>query len=459
MKTKRTKRKNKYTELRAAIAAVRKVNKGLLAVLPQWKYGSGGETPPPQVKENVAAFFREHGKEGEEAVAAFLDALARFTFDEFPRNWPEVWRMVHSSREIQCRLRRHFPDNAFFDRVFHEEYSFFKAITPTARRERSRAYWELLRKIAGYSRRVLAQMVENAVAQCKTTRDYLSYNIGSRPEVPDGGAVGYEGWIWWEGNDGDAWTFVAASGPGLVYCAVNGNVLYNCDNRTMNNRVLNAFADLDARTVTVRRGWNRFEAFTRKGWGGMASATTGAFSWPGSKSLTVNFAGGESTDPNAYVLVCDRTVDAENGKDLVSATGDATLDGRDWMPRFGDVQVAAGATLNLGAALSCASLGGSGAVCGNVAVERVGVEARGFAGPLAVDGDVTLSQGLVELVGGEALRTAESLPVLTATGAIRGAEGLTVVSDGRHAFSARVSADGKSILLTCHRQGLMLLFR
>ena len=94
MKTKRSKRKNKYTELRAAIAAVRKVNKGLLRVLPQWpeRWGEkgcrrdGGST----VKENVAAFFREHGKEGEEAVAAFLDALARFTFDEFPCNWPEV---------------------------------------------------------------------------------------------------------------------------------------------------------------------------------------------------------------------------------------------------------------------------------------------------------------------------------------------------------------------------------
>ena len=176
MKTKRTKRKNKYTELRAAIAAVRKVNKGLLRVLPQWPEGwgcrgdrdstGGGST----VKENVAAFFREHGKEGEEAIAAFLDALARFTFDEFPRNWPEVWRMVHSSREIQWRLRRHFPDNAFFDRVFHEEYSFFKAITPTARKERSRAYWELLRKIAGYSRRVLAQMGENAVRSLEGER-------------------------------------------------------------------------------------------------------------------------------------------------------------------------------------------------------------------------------------------------------------------------------------------------
>ena len=183
MKTKRTKRKNKYTELRAAIAAVRKVNKGLLRVLPQWPEGWGepqhsgdrfaAASPvhnPPQVKENIAAFFREHGKEGEEAVAAFLDALARFTFDEFPRNWPEVWRMVHSSREIQWRLRRHFPDNAFFDRVFHEEYSFFKAITPTARKERSRAYWELLRKIAGYSRRVLAQMGENAVRSLEGER-------------------------------------------------------------------------------------------------------------------------------------------------------------------------------------------------------------------------------------------------------------------------------------------------
>ena len=78
--------------------------------------------------------------------------------------------MVHSSREIQWRLRRHFPDNAFFDRVFHEEYSFFKAITPTARKERSRAYWELLRKIAGYSRRVLAQMGENAVRSLEGER-------------------------------------------------------------------------------------------------------------------------------------------------------------------------------------------------------------------------------------------------------------------------------------------------
>lgn len=168
MKTKRTKRKNKYTELRAAIVAVRKVNKGLLAVLPQWRSEDTAERA--RVREAVAAFFREHGKEGEEAVAAFLDALARFTFDEFPRNWPEVWRMVQSSREIQWRLKRHFPDNAFFDRVFHEEYSFFKAIMPTARRERSRAYWELLRKIAGYSRRVLAQMGENAVRSLEGER-------------------------------------------------------------------------------------------------------------------------------------------------------------------------------------------------------------------------------------------------------------------------------------------------
>ena len=168
MKTKRTKRKNKYTELRAAIAAVRKVNKGLLRVLPQWRSEDTAERA--RMREAVAAFFREHGKEGEEAVAAFLDALARFTFDEFPRNWPEVRRMVHSSREIQWRLKRHFPDNAFFDRVFHEEYSFFKAITPTARKERSRAYWELLRKIAGYSRRVLAQMGENAVRSLEGER-------------------------------------------------------------------------------------------------------------------------------------------------------------------------------------------------------------------------------------------------------------------------------------------------
>ena len=56
MKTKRTKRKNKYTELRAAIAAVRRNNGALLAVLPQWPEEGG------MVKAAVAAFFRERGK-------------------------------------------------------------------------------------------------------------------------------------------------------------------------------------------------------------------------------------------------------------------------------------------------------------------------------------------------------------------------------------------------------------
>ena len=56
MKTKRTKRKNKYRELRAAIAAVRRNNGALLAVLPQWPEEGG------MVKETVAAFFRERGK-------------------------------------------------------------------------------------------------------------------------------------------------------------------------------------------------------------------------------------------------------------------------------------------------------------------------------------------------------------------------------------------------------------
>ena len=39
MKTKKTKRKNKYTELRAAIAAVQRINRELLAVLPQCRRG------------------------------------------------------------------------------------------------------------------------------------------------------------------------------------------------------------------------------------------------------------------------------------------------------------------------------------------------------------------------------------------------------------------------------------
>ena len=168
MKTKRTKRKNKYRELRAAIAAIRRNNGALLAVLPQWpeEWGrrrDGSTDDGGMVKEAVAAFFRERGKAAVGDVAAFLDAMAKFSFDEFPRDWPELWRMVYSAREIQWRLKRHFPGNAFFDRVFHEELAFFKAVLPTAREERARAYWELLRRVAGFSRRVLARFSENTV--------------------------------------------------------------------------------------------------------------------------------------------------------------------------------------------------------------------------------------------------------------------------------------------------------
>ena len=152
-------RMNKYNQLRAAIAAIRRNNRALLAVLPQWRCESGDET----AKDNVTAFFRERGKEALEDVAAFLDAMAKFSFDEFPRDLPELWRMVYSAREIQWRLRRHFPGNAFFDSVFYEEIAFFKALLPTAGEERGRAYWELLRKVAGYSRRVLSRFSENVV--------------------------------------------------------------------------------------------------------------------------------------------------------------------------------------------------------------------------------------------------------------------------------------------------------
>lgn len=123
--------------LRSAIVGVRRINRRLLAILPQWRY-DGEDAVATQkeaaVREAVAAFFRLHGKDAEAAIGAFLDAMGRFSFDEFPRDWPEMWRMAYSSREIQWRLRRHFPGNAFFDRVFHEELAFFKPLLPSRRK-------------------------------------------------------------------------------------------------------------------------------------------------------------------------------------------------------------------------------------------------------------------------------------------------------------------------------------
>ena len=58
MKTKRTKRKNKYRELWAAIAAIRRNNGALLAVLPQWpeewgRRGGRDSTGGGMVKETL----------------------------------------------------------------------------------------------------------------------------------------------------------------------------------------------------------------------------------------------------------------------------------------------------------------------------------------------------------------------------------------------------------------------
>ena len=103
------------------------------------------------------------------AIGAFLDAMGRFSFDEFPRDWPEMWRMTYSSREIQWRLRRHFPGNAFFDRVFHEELAFFKPLLPSAQKEHCRAYWELMRRVIGYSRRVLLRLGDCAATSLTDT--------------------------------------------------------------------------------------------------------------------------------------------------------------------------------------------------------------------------------------------------------------------------------------------------
>ena len=299
----------------------------------------------------------------------------------------------------------------------------------------------------------------NRVDHCTTTRDWLSFNIGSQVKVPDGGAVGYEGWIRWDGNDGDTWTVVAASGPELIYCAINGQLLYNCDNATMNNRVLDTFEDLKAKTVTVRKGWNKFEAFTRKGWGGMASKDSGAFSWPGSKSLTVCYSGGTSTDPDDYVLVCDKATDADTGKDLVTQTGNEESDGRLWMPYFGSIEVSAGATLDLERPVTCGSLAGSGTVNGSVNADKFIAVGGASSGALAVSGDVVFSSGTVEVEDGASFRDAENLPILITDGTISFPGTVIVPDAGKHSFRATLSRDGKTLSLTCLRNGLTVVIR
>ena len=191
----KTKMKDKYGELRAAIAAVRKVNADFLEILPARRYdGEGAPAGGNPVATQVAAFFRDHGQEAEEAIAAFLDARARFTFDEFPRNWPEVYYMVYSSRRIMWRLhRQHFPENELIHQLFHEEQLFFKSLTPTAQNDRSRAYWDLLRRFTGYSRNALKNLRKNVIRSLQG--DPVDSSLATGLFILDGLKVPQKPWV------------------------------------------------------------------------------------------------------------------------------------------------------------------------------------------------------------------------------------------------------------------------
>ena len=182
----KTKMKDKYDELRAAIAAVRKVNADFLEILPTRRLTDADARD--RLRDAVAAHFRDHGQEAEKAIAAFLDARARFSFDEFPRNWPEVYYMVHSSRRIMWRLhRQHFPENELIHQLFHEEQLFFKSLTPTAQNDRSRAYWDLLGRFTGYSRNALKNLRKNVIRSLRVipwippSRPDSSFSMDSKP--------------------------------------------------------------------------------------------------------------------------------------------------------------------------------------------------------------------------------------------------------------------------------------
>ena len=281
---------------------------------------------------------------------------------------------------------------------------------------------------------------------------YLFINIGSNDAIPAGGAVGYEGWVWCEGADGTEWTFIVCYGDAnKFYLKIGDETLWNFDNPS---GWVADIAQIPRKNVRMKHGWNHFEGAALKGWTGTSSSNG---DWPGAHAFKVDRQGRASSVYTDYEFLLDNG----DGATLRSRLDD----GVSFQPAFPSVRLGAG-VLDLGGGdYTFGHLRGTGTVTnGDVTVSggwKLDCAETAFADwqPALVNGTLTFgADAKIKIENPSAWPKNYDITLLTADEPIETLPEVEVPAGWQRPVKATLSADRKSVLLSC-RIGFAVLFR
>lgn len=301
----------------------------------------------------------------------------------------------------------------------------------------------------------------NTFEQIKTTGartsnvlspSYLAINIGSNAAIPDGGAVGYEGWVWCEDADGTEWTFIVCYGAAnTFYLKIGDETLWNFDN---SSGYVADIAQIPRKNVTMKHGWNHFEGAALKGWTGTPSRNN---DWPGGHSFKVDRKGRATSNYEDYEFL----LDDGNGNTLCSLVDD----GVSFQPAFPSIHLGAGALDLGGGSYTFGHLHGTGTVTnGDVTVSGgwtldCAKTALADWQPACVNGKLTFgADAKIKIENPSAWPTSYDITLLTADELIEALPEVEVPDGWPRPVKATLSADRKSILLSCG-SGLAIFVR
>ena len=301
----------------------------------------------------------------------------------------------------------------------------------------------------------------NTFEQIKTTGartsnvlspSYLAINIGSNAAIPDGGAVGYEGWVWCEDADGTEWTFIVCYGAAnTFYLKIGDETLWNFDN---SSGWVADIAQIPRKNVRMKHGWNHFEVAALKGWTATSSRNN---DWPGGHGFKVDRQGRATSNYEDYEFL----LDTGDGNTLCSLLDD----GVSFLPAFPSICLGAGVLDLCGGTYTFGRLRGTGTVTnGNVTVSggwTLDCAETAFADwqPACVNGNLTFgADAKIKIENPSAWPKSYDITLLTADEPIEALPEVEVPAGWNRPVQARLSADGKSILLSCST-GLIMVFR
>lgn len=280
----------------------------------------------------------------------------------------------------------------------------------------------------------------------------LVNNIGSNADVPTGGAVGYEGWLWCEGADDTEWTFIVCYGDAnKFYLKIGDEILWNFDNLS---GYVTDISKIPRKNVKMKHGWNHFEGAALKGWTGTSSNGN---AWPGGHAFKVDRQGRATSVYTDYEFLFD----AGDGKTLCSLLDDSVS----FQPAFPSIRLGAGVLDLNGTDYTFGWMRGTGSTAnGDVSVTggwKLDCAETAFADwqPARVNGKLTFgADAKIKIENPSAWPKGYEITLLTADEPIETLPEVEVPAGWNRPVKAKLSADRKSILLSCHT-GLAIIFR